>query len=273
MTCALIALSPLISRADEESSSWLAAYEHLHASENGTPMVHAFNVEPAFTGRDLVTTYRYRSSDAATEREVELELEWAFTRRLGMIVEVPYVTEQERGGARPDGFGNLAVVPRTLLLESDRFMLTAQAEIGFPTATHDLEAGTSIAPGVAMWHDLGGWWTVGSQFAIEHAFDEDETEGIYGVALVKSFGNKHMGDVDHAGHHHHAPPSSFNVHLELTGSVGLKGDENGDVYTEGLVGFSYGFCSGVDLRVGYEFPITSPESFDYGWVAGCVWHF
>lgn len=264
---ASLALVPASAKDQCSSGDWLQPFEHVHASKLGTPIPHAFNVEPAITGRDLFTTYRYRSSDEATEHEVEMELEWALSRRLGVIFEAPYAIENERGGPRANGFGDLAVVPRALLIETDRFMLTAQTEVVLPTATNDFEAETAIAPGIVTWLDLGNWWTLTNQFAVEHGFDSDSTEGIYGIALIKSFGK------DHAGHHHHASTSGLNLHLEVTGSVGLNGEENGDVYAEGLLGMSYGLCSGIDVRVGYEFPLTSPETFDYGWVAGCVWHF
>ena len=67
----------------------LEPFEHIHLSRLGTPLVHSFGVEPAFTGRDLFTDYRFRSGDGITEHEIGFELEWAFTRRLGIIVEAP----------------------------------------------------------------------------------------------------------------------------------------------------------------------------------------
>lgn len=253
-----------------EGAGYLEPFRHVHASASGTPIVHSFNIEPALTGRDLFLTTRYRSSDEATEREVELELEWAFTRRLGVILELPYGIENEKGGGpRSEGFGNLAVVPRVLVHEGDRFMLTAQVEVELPTATHDFDGETAMAPGFAAWVDLGGWWTLNSQVGVEHNFDEDGTELVYGLGLIKSFGELHG---DH-GTHEHASAGGLNLHLEVTGSTGLNGGEDGDTTLEGLVGLSYGLCSGLDIRGGYEFPLSSPGDFDHGWVAGVVWHF
>lgn len=263
-----LALLPALAPAND-AGDWLAPFEHVHASSNGTPVVHSFNIEPAITGRDLFVTSRYRSSDDASEREIELELEWALTHRLGVILELPYTIEDEKGGPRSDGFGNLAVVPRALLYEGERFMLTAQVEVGVPTASHDFEGETSVAPGFAAWADLGGWWTLNSQVGIEHGFDTDGTELVYGIGLIKSFGKAHQ---EHH-HHQHASSGGLNLHFEMTGSTGLNGDEDGDTSMEGLIGLSYGLCSGLDIRGGYEFPLTSPGDFDHGWVAGFVWHF
>ncbi len=142
------------------SGGFLEPYQHIHFSREGTPMVHSFGVEPAFLGRDLFLDYRYRSGDGLVENELELELEWAFTRRLGVIVEVPYLFEKEDGGASVDGFGDLAIVPRAILLERDRFILSSQIEVETPTGTNGLGGETAIAPGLLAWLDLGDWWTL-----------------------------------------------------------------------------------------------------------------
>lgn len=253
-----------------ETSGLLDPFEHIHFSSRGTPIVHSFGIEPAFTGRDLFLDYRHRSGDGFTENEIELELEWAFTRRLGVIFEVPYIFEDEDGEETKDGFGDLAIVPRAILLEKERFTLTSQIEIVAPTGTNGFGGETTIAPGFASWFDLGDWWTLNAQLGVEHIFDEDETELLFGVGLVKSLGSE---DKPSDTHGHPTAAGLFHLHLEVTGSVPLKGEEEGAVHAEGLVGLSYGVSPQMDLRVGYEFPLTSPREFDGGVVAGVVWHF
>jgi len=248
-------------------------FVHVHASALGTPVVHSFNVEPALTGRDLFLSYRYRRGDGIREHEVETELEWAFTRRLGVIFEIPYIFERGDGGEWSDGFGDLAVVPRAMLVERERFMLTAQLEVVAPTGSGGFGGETALAPGVAAWLDLGNWWTLNSQFAIEHIFDEDANEFVFGLGLVKSIGS-HGQDCDHEDHEHAGfSGGGLHFHAELTGTVGLSGEESGVAEIEGLVGVSYGIGEGVDVRLGYEFPLTSPRAFDGGVVAGLVVHF
>jgi hypothetical protein len=254
------------------ASDFLAPFEHIHMSDSGTPYVHSFGIEPAFTGRDLFIDHTYRVGDGVAEHESEIELEWAFTERLGMIVEVPYVWEDEEGVDTLSGFGDLAIVPRALLIQTDRFLLTAQVETVLPTGSENFGGETAIAPGIAMWNDLGNWWTLNSGIAMEHVFDEDSTELVYGIGLVKSFGEHAAGHADHAGHSH-ATAGLFHLHLEVTGSTPLNGDDKGDVNLEGLVGVSYGLMACLDIRAGYLFPLTTPRDFDKGFTGGFILHF
>ncbi|MFM2197725.1 MAG: hypothetical protein RLZZ505_1157 [Verrucomicrobiota bacterium] len=271
---AITALSAPLAAA----SDFLEPFEHIHLSKSGTPYVHSFGIEPAFTGRDLFIDHTYRVGDGVAEHESEIELEWAFTKQLGMIVEVPYVWEDEEGVATGSGFGDLAIVPRALLVDTDRFMLTGQMEVVLPTGSSRFGGETAIAPGVSMWNDLGNWWTLNSGLAIEHAFDEDSTELVYGVGLVKSFGKVSADHCeenhDHDHHRHvHATAGLFHVHLEVTGATPLNGADKGDVNLEGLVGVSYGLAVGLDIRAGYLFPLTTPRDFDKGFTGGLIFHF
>lgn len=265
----------VISSSLVSAEGFMEPFEHIHFSKLGTPYVHSFGIEPAFTGRDLFLDYAYLEGEGVTEHETEVELEWAFTSRLGVIMEVPYIWEDEEGEGSTSGFGDFAIVPRALLIESDRFLLTGQVEVVLPTGSSAFGGDTAIAPGIAMWNDLGNWFTLNSGVAVEHGFDEDSTELVFGFGLVKSFGEKHGDHKDHAGHDH--PTSSagglFNIHLEATGSTLLNGSDSGDTTLEGLVGVSYGFAAGFDIRAGYFFPITSPKEFDHGFTTGIIFHF
>ncbi len=259
-----------------ENNGYFAPFEHLHFSEHGTPIVHSFGIEPAFTGRDLFLDHSYRKGDDFNEHETELELEWAFTRRLGVIVEVPYIWEDEEGVGSDSGFGDLAIVPRAILIESPRFLLTAQVETVLPTGSSTFGGETAIAPGIALWNDLGNWFTLNSNIAVEHGFDEDSTELLFGFGLVKSFGEAPKDDThSHHDHDHHHPSAAglFHVHLEVTGSTPLNGEDKGDFYLEGLFGVSYGILPEMDIRLGYQFPISSPDEFDYGLTGGLIYHF
>ena len=266
--------------ADDGSglSFFTEPFVHIHASALGTPVVHSFNVEPALTGRDLFLSYRYRRGDGYREQEIETELEWAFTKRLGVIFELPYIFERENGGRWEDGIGDLAVVPRAMLVERERLMLTAQVEVIAPTGTGGFGGETALAPGIAAWLDLGNWWTLNSQFAIEHNFDENANEFVFGLGLVKSIGGRgeRCDDGGHGGHdhdHYGYSGGGLHFHAEATGTVGLSGQESGVTEIEGLVGVSYGIREYVDIRIGYEFPLTSPRAFDGGVVAGLIIHF
>lgn len=257
------------------AGGFLETFEHIHFSKLGTPYIHSFGIEPAFTGRDLFLDYTYVDGDGVTEHETELELEWAFTSRLGVIMEVPYVWEDVEGEGSASGFGDFAIVPRALLIESERFLLTGQVEVVLPTGSSTFGGDTAIAPGIAMWNDLGDWWTLNSGIAIEHGFDADSTELVFGIGIVKSFGKKHEAHADHAGHNHATSSSGglFNIHLEATGSTPLNGEDEGDFTLEGLIGVSYGLTENFEIRAGYLFPISSPKEFDHGFTTGVIFHF
>lgn len=250
---------------------FLEPFEHRHHSRLGTPIVHSFGVEPAFTGRDIFGDYHFKKGDGITEHEFELELEWALTRRLGFIVEIPYVFQSEDGKASVDGFGDSAFVLRSILLEKDRFMLTSQIEITAPTGTSDLGGETAIAPGFSAWFDLGNWWTLNTQVAIEHIFKDDVTELLFGLGLVKTLSL--AGHFTSDSHGHNLAAKLFNLHLEVTGSVNINGADEGTVNAEALLGLSYGINPNMDVRVGYLFPLSSSNDFDYGLVTGFIWHF
>jgi len=268
----------LTAEESDYAASFFEPFEHVHFSPIGTPIIHSFGVEPAFTGRDLFIDQSWREGNGVSEYETEFELEWAFTKRLGVIVEAPYIFEDEEGVGSASGFGDLAIVPRALLINSDHFMLTTQVEIGLPTGSSTFGGETSIAPGIALWNDLGNWFTLNTNIAIEHGFDSDETELAFGFGLVKSFGEKPDMSVthdhhDHHGHNHHSTAGLINLHLEFTGSTPINGDDKGDFETEGLIGISYGVSPEMDIRLGYQFPISTPNEFDQGLTTGLIYHF
>ncbi len=260
-------------------SDFLAPFIHLHASPIGTPYVHSFGIEPAFTGRDLFIDHTYINGDGFTEHESEIELEWAFTKRLGVIVELPYIYEDEEGVGSAKGFGDIAIVPRALLINTERFLLTAQVETVLPTGGSNFGGDTAIAPGIAMWNDLGNNFTLNSIVSVEHGFDADETEFVYGLGLVKSFGGNQVSNIkdpchDHDHSHDHVSHAGrLNLHLEITGSTPVNGPDEGDINLDGLFGISYSIIEDLDIRAGYIVPLTKPNDFDHGITTGLIFHF
>ncbi len=256
------------------AADFLAPFEHIHASKSGTPYIHSFGIEPAFTGRDLFVDHTYVDGDGFTEHETEVELEWAFTKHLGVIVEVPYTYEDEEGVGSEKGFGDLAVVPRVLLIEKERFLLTAQTEVILPTGSSAFGGDTAIAPGLAAWFDLGNNFTLNSQIFVEHGFDADETELGIGLGLVKSIQTRGTSHAHGKNCHNHVPHAGLlNFHLEVTGETPTNGDESGDIALEALFGISYGIIEDLDIRAGYFLPITRPNDFDHGFTTGLIFHF
>ena len=73
------------------TESWLDPWPHSHFSRRGTPFIHLFLTEPAFLDRDLFFDFGIARAGRENEMEMEVELEWAITRRLGLVIEMPYV--------------------------------------------------------------------------------------------------------------------------------------------------------------------------------------
>lgn len=260
--------------AEDSGNRFFEPFRHYHFSPKGTPYVHSFGIEPALTGRDLLVDYTYVSGDGFREHEAELELEWAFTRQLGIILELPYISEDPKGGAVEDGFGGLGLVPRAVIFENDKHVVTIQSEIELPTGSEAFGSETAIAPGIATWHDLGNWFTLGTQVAVEHGFDSDETELGFGFALTKSFGESvsHCSD-SHCNDSHNHGGRLFNIHAEITGGTPTTGDDRGDVSVDGLIGISYGITESMDARLGYMVPLSAPNDYDYAVTGGLIFHF
>lgn len=246
-------------------------FEHFHFSALGSPIVHSFGIETAFTGRDLIFTYRFRDAGGGTnEHEVETEVEWALTRRAGIIFEIPHIFENTSGQPRQNGFGDLVVVPRINVIERDRFFLTTQIEVTTPTGTNGFGGETAIAPGIATWCDLGNWWTVNSLLAIEHNFTTDTNTFSFGFGLVKTLGAS--GHLSKDEHGHPSTAGLFSILMETTGTVGLSGPDEGTLEAEGMFGVIYGIDDSCDFRVGYEFPLSTPKALNGGVIVGFIKH-
>src|SRR5688572_15692184 len=94
------------------AEGWLEPWQHADFSRRGTPFVHMFNLEPAFLDRDLFVDYvATKSIDDEKERELAAELEYAITRRIGLIVEAPLVYLDPKEGDTEQGLGDVALAP------------------------------------------------------------------------------------------------------------------------------------------------------------------
>ena len=259
------------------SRGWFDEWPHAHYSRRGTPRVHTFNLEPAFLGRDLLLDYRFTSADEETEMEVEAELEWAFTRRIGMVFEVPFVQVNPEEGNTEEGIGDIAFAPRVLLAETERMILAASLEVSLPTGSESKGLGgeeASVGPSVATWVDLGRWVTFTAAVGTEHGLESGDSALTYGAALIYTFkGPAFFAGSEHAhGHHVHFPPGMTSLIAELTGERALSGDADGEDVHALLLGISYTLSGDLEVRGGYEMPLGSPEAFDYSFVIGLIYH-
>ena len=258
---------------------WLDPWPHTHFSRQGTPFVHLFLTEPAFLDRDLFLDYRIIRGADENEMELEAELEWAFTRRIGLVIEAPYRLLDPEGAPNENGFGDMAIAPRVLLVDTERFLLSGNLEIGIATGNERRGLGsgeTSLSPTFSWWYDLGKWVTFQGQIGTEHALDSGDAEFLWKAAITYSLLGPTLpgtssGVSTHGGRHF--PPGLINFITELTGRTPLNGEQEGRSTAEILFGVSYLLTSEWEIRAGLQFPLFEPREFDNGYVIGLIHHF
>lgn len=255
---------------------------HTHFTRRGTPLVHLFLTEPATIHQDLFLDYRIGNNfDGSTdEQELELEMEYALTKRLGIVLEVPYVGLNPVTDPNTSGFADIAVAGRALLVDRDTFFLSANLEVEIPTGDSDRDLGrgeVALAPTITTWLDLGNWTVLHGQFGPEIGLDSGDTEFIHHLALTKSFQGPVLfgrgcrcgrnfsgsnGGDEHEEHEDHFEPGFTSLILEMTGVTGLSGDEAGQTFIELLPGIAYTPVERIEFRFGVRFPLFKPERLD-----------
>jgi hypothetical protein len=203
---------------------------------------------------------------SADETEVEAEIEWSLTRRLGLIAELPYTNADE------SGFGDAGVGLRALLVEERRFLLSASTEVEIPTGSERRGLGSgNVALGANLhtWTDLGSWVTLQTQVGIEYVPDERESEFGWSVTLAKSFRASPLIRTCAPGHDDHGP-TAFSLLAEIQGLTALNGDTGA---TEGrwLLGSSYPLTRRLDLRAAFSRSFGSDEDKE-AWTLGFIFH-
>ena len=271
------------------TEGWLEPWRHRDFSPRGTPFIHLFGLEPAFLDRDLFFDYVHAESAEgdAEESELGVELEYALTRRLGLVVELPVVSVNPDRGETETGLGDAAIAPRALLVETDRFLLSGNLELTVPTGSESRGLGggeVAVAPSVSTWLDLGRWVTLSTQFGTEHGLETGDSELFYTAALTWSFqgpdllaaagtggGRAH----DHAGHapESHLPHGLTSLILEYTGRTVLSGDDRDRSTGEVLLGVSHTLNEHLEVRGAYQLPVGGPRDIDYAYVLSVILHF
>lgn len=258
-------------------SHWLDPWHHEHF-RNGVPLIHNFGFEPAFLGRELFVDYSYVSVDEGSEHELEMELEWALTRRIGVVLEQGYSFVDPDGEKSVDGWGDFAVVPRLLLADCDRCIISMNLEIAAPTGSDEVGAGEEwhLAPFLTTWCDLGNWWSLTTQTGFEFAMDSEETEFFFAAGIAKAirvFDARATAGAD--GHRHEVPTGILSLIAEVSGAAVVDGDpsDEGVFSLEGLVGVGLGATSSLDLRAGYLFPLNAHSELDGGVTIGAIHRF
>lgn len=277
---------------DGLTAPWL----HTHRNARGTPWAHPFTIEPPHIHRDLFLFTKHSRNGQFRENEWEYHLDWSVSRRLGFFLGVPYVGVDldEDGDGVPDGqgtgFGDLEFAPRVVLIESERFFLSANIFMSFPTgnANRDLGAGeATITPLLTTWHDLtwhnldNHWLTAYLNFGPQSGLRSGDTIMRYDAALIYSFrGPVWLRDgvhPDNAGNHAHGQgesPSEYplgltSLYLEYNGEAELQ--SGGQAFSTLLTGVGYIMTEHSEVRFGVKFPVSQPEQLNIEYIFGFTW--
>lgn len=255
------------------TEGWLDPWPHTHFSRGGTPFIHTFGLEPAYLDRDLFFDFAFVRGEDEDELETEVELEWALTRRLGVVLEVPYIQVNPDMGPTESGFGDMAIAPRALLYESDRFLLSANLEVSLPTGDESKGFGgeeVGLAPSISTWLDLGNRTTFQTQVGYETGVESGEAEVFYSAAITHAIFTK--GETVHDDLVHF-PEGMMNLISEFTGRTGVHGAEEGETSGELLFGLSYLLTPHWEVRGAYQFPILGDTELEGASIFGVIYHF
>ena len=261
------------------TQGWFDEWPHNHFSRRGTPFVHLFKTEPAFLDRDLFLDSRIVQGKDGDEIEIEAELEWAFTRRIGLVVELPFRFLEPDTGRAEEGIGDFAVAPRFLMIDTESFLLSLNLEVAAATgsARRGLGRGeTSLSPTLSWWYDLGNWVTLSGQAGTEHGLESGDDEVVYSAALTYSLLGTALFDEHHHAHDadvRHFPSGMVNLMTEFTGKTEMSGAERGRSTGGILFGVSYLVTSSWEIRAAAEFPLFNPREFDNMYTLGLIYHF
>jgi len=257
---------------------WFDKWSHTHYSRQGTPFVHLFANEPAFMDRDFFLDFALTNGEEGMEFELEAEIEYTFTRRIGLVIEAPYAWLDPDDETSENGFGDIAVAPRFLLLDYDRFLLAVNMEFEFPTGNEDrgLGAGETIfAPSISTWLDLGNDFTLQNNVGIEHGLSSDSDAFVWGGALTYSIYTKGEPEIirSDGAVRAHFPEGLLNLIAEIRGEHPLDGEDEGNGTAEWILGASYSLSPHVEVRAALTFPAWNPREFDNGAIFSLIYHF
>ena len=261
----------------EGGGGWLEPWPDHHESQHDSPYVHSFGLEPAFLDRDVFLDFRTSKGPEDDEIELAMELEWALTRRIGLVLEAPYEHLSLGDGQKPSGLGDLAVGLRLLLVESPDFLLSSNLEVALPSGSESKGLGSGEvggAPSFSAWFNLGNRLQASMQVGTEHGFKSEDLELFYAGALAYSLPLNGQANSDFHDHStDHSPIGLTSVMLEYTGRTVLHGELDGRDTAEVLLGLSHSVNQSWAVRGAYQVAIGDEKDFDRAVLVGLVYHF
>lgn len=196
-----------------------------------------------------------------------------------MVFEAPLVEIESDKGEKERGLGDLALAPRLLLVDTPRFLLSANLEVELPTGSRRRGLGSgevSLTPFITTWLDLGNWFTFQAELGVERGLRSGDSELSYGGGLTYSF----LGPAffrESQRHrllgHHHLPPGLTSLIVETVGRTELRGEDRGESNIEMLFGAGYNVTGEVELRSAYQIPVGGRRELDDRFLVNVIYHF
>ncbi len=231
-------------------------HDHSTSGQTGrSRYIHPLTVEAAFNDGDFFLDYAFNSFDDEEEHEIEIEFEFALTRRLGLVLEAAYEFEKE-DGSTTDGFADIEIAGRFVLIEFDKFITTANLGFQLPTGDDDFTADELvIEPSLLSWFDLGNGLTLNTSLGLEIGAETGDSSFAFDAALIKDLNG------------------TFAFSIESRNEVGLRRDERGDLESEATLGLIYRFSNSKSIRAGWNFPVSSNNELNSGAVTSFNYSF
>ncbi len=257
---------------------WIRPYEshgvhgHTgHISVEGYPFVHGIRTEIDFVERalelDLVHT-RGADGGLVDEWEFESELVWALNSRAIFILGIPLIALDPAGADETAGYGDLEVGFQFLAFGGRRDLLFVALNIGVPTGDADRDLGTGrtvLEPTVLHLHDFGGGTYVQSRFALEVPVSTGDVANDFGydIALFHTF----VSTEDWTCLRYFTPIVEFN------GVTALNGAESSRTVVDLTSGVRWVVRELDEVGIGWSFPLTGTEDFDWQMLLSYRLHF
>jgi len=268
------------------NQGWFEKASVRHHTSDGENVVFPFGMAPGFLSRDLFLDYSSFSLEHEDEHEFEIEAEFMLTRRIGIAIGVPYIQvrpdsadeesdghgddhtkagDEEHGKVdehheHADGWGDLLIIPRFLISETEHSSTAFNFEIQIPTGSHSVGAGDQVhlAPSLSHWQDFGHGLSLHTQIGVEFGVESDNSELFYALELSKALGN-------------------FSLAAQIRGETVLEegSTHHGEGHTvlSGLVGATFRIREDFDFRAAYLFPANDESELDGGYRVGVIKHF
>ena len=242
-----------------------------HTSIDGYPFLHGIRTEIDFIERalefDLVRT-KGADDGMVDEWEFEAELVWAINNRTIVIIGAPLIGLEPEMEPSTAGIGDMELGIQFLGFGGERDLLFFALFMGVPTGDpdRDLGAGHTVLEPTALWlHDFGCGYYFQSRFGFEIpvSVEEASNEFRYDLGLYHTM----VGTADWCAFRYLTPL------IELNGVSAVNGIDSGETTIDLTPGVRWIVREMDEAGVGWSFPVTGTENFDWQLLLSYRLHF